>query len=217
MGLAALCGLVVVTFNAGRLRGEADMASFKASVAGEPLRVAAESDTYAGYGNMTKYPFLAEGYGVLVEPHRSSVLRVGNPKAWATYAWHVGATPKASLSLTAVSKDVEVHEGEDAVRVTRTETGVYSLVLVERVQGVETRRLDLNLYCKYVRRELRDLTAEDREKYLDAAATLWHVSAKAGREEQGYSSQYRDINSLAVIHNDLAGNTVCDHLHGEIG
>ena len=33
----------------------------------------------------------------------------------------------------------------------------------------------------------------------------------------GYGSAYRDINTLAIIHNDLAGNTVCDHLLGTVG
>ena len=72
------------------------------------------------------------------------------------------------------------------------------------------------LFCvkRYVRRELRDLTVGDREAFLDAAATLWKVSTKKGRTELGYSDSYRDINSLAIIHNDLAGNTICDHLHG---
>ncbi len=60
---------------------------------------------------------------------------------------------------------------------------------------------------RYVRRELRELTTSDREDYLTAASTLWKVSTKAGRE-LGYGSSYRDINSLAIIHNDLAGNVV---------
>ena len=56
---------------------------------------------------MTKYPFLADGYGVLVEPHVVTRLRVGAPKAWATYTWTVGATPKETLHLNETSATVE--------------------------------------------------------------------------------------------------------------
>ena len=68
------------------------------------------------------------------------------------------------------------------------------------------------LYCKYVRRELRTLTASDRSDFLDAARTLWETSTVEGREL--YGERYRDIYSLAIIHNDLAGNQYCDFIHG---
>ena len=60
--------------------------------------------------------------------------------------------------------------------VLRTTPGAYSLEVDESdPSGLVTRTVRLTLYCKYVRRELRSLTLEDREKYLTAAATLWKV------------------------------------------
>jgi hypothetical protein len=78
VALVAACGLVAAAFNAGRSLGEQDMAAFAAEVAGEVLAVEVSSDTYLGYGNLTKYPFLADGYGILVEPYRSSTLKVAD-------------------------------------------------------------------------------------------------------------------------------------------
>lgn len=97
-------------------------------------------------------------------------------------------------------------------------TGAYSLVVLETLKtGVTTRSLVVNMYVKYVRREVRELTLQDREEFLDAAVTLWKVSTKVGRNDYGWGDAYRDINTLAIIHNDLAGNVICDHLHGTAG
>jgi hypothetical protein len=66
------------------------------------------------------------------------------------------------------------------VDVLRTTTGAYSLEVDESdPSGLVTRTVRVTLYCKYVRRELRSLTLEDREKYLTAAATLWKVRTAA--------------------------------------
>jgi len=75
--MVAACGLVALSASAGQQSSrQQEAAAFAALVAGEPLTIEVNSDTYMGYGNLTKYPFLAEGYGVLVEPYRSSTLKV---------------------------------------------------------------------------------------------------------------------------------------------
>jgi hypothetical protein len=75
--MVAACGLVALSASAGQQSSrQQEAAAFAALVAGEPLTIEVNSDTYMGYGNLTKYPFLAEGYGGLVEPYRSSTLKV---------------------------------------------------------------------------------------------------------------------------------------------
>ena len=81
------------------------------------------------------------------------------------------------------------------------QTGVYSLKVTEKVKGTTTRELVVNMFCKYVRRELRTLNDNDREAFLNAAVTLSKTSTRVGREEMKYGQHYRDINSLAIIHN----------------
>lgn len=61
---------------------------------------------YDGYNNLTKYPWLSEGYGILIEPYRTTYLRVTEPVDDATYTWHVGTSTKPTLSLDDVSPTV---------------------------------------------------------------------------------------------------------------
>jgi hypothetical protein len=77
--------------------------------------------------------------------------------------------------------------------------------VTEKVKGAVTREKSVNMYVKYVRRELRTLSDRDREAFLDAAITLWKTSTRVGREELNYGPRYRDINSLAIIHNGEEG------------
>lgn len=113
------------------------------------------------------------------------------PKAWATYSWVVGTSTKPSLDLVDLSPDTTTFADATEVPVLLTATGAYSLVLTESVAGVVTRSLSVNLYCKYVRRELRDLTLADRERYLAAAQTVWTTSTRVGRLEKG--DKLRDL------------------------
>ena len=77
--------------------------------------------------------------------------------------------------------------------------------MTEKVKGAVTREKSVNMYVKYVRRELRTLSNRDREAFLDAAITLWKTSTRVGREELNYGPRSRDINSLAIIHNGEEG------------
>ena len=113
------------------------------------------------------------------------LVKVASPKARATYSWTIGTSTKRSLDLVDVSPDTIVHEDAYEVPVLLNSTGAYSLVVTESVGGVTTRTLSLNLYCKYVRREIRDLTLEDRHAYLHAAKTVWTTSTREGRLKKG--------------------------------
>jgi len=75
--MVAASGLVALSASAGQHSSrQQEAAAYASTFADEPLTIEVNSDTYMGYGNLTKYPFLAEGYGVLVEPYRSSTLKV---------------------------------------------------------------------------------------------------------------------------------------------
>lgn len=84
-----------------------------------------------------------------------------------------------------LSPETAVHDDAYEVHVLLNTTGAYSLVVTESLGGVTTRTLSVNLYCKYVRREIRDLTLEDRHAYLHAAKTVWTTSTREGRLEKG--------------------------------
>jgi hypothetical protein len=180
-----------------------------------PIDVLIENE-YDNYDAMKKYPFLNTGDSFLIEPYRTSTLSIPSPVSSATYSWNVGTSLKDSLKTSDLSEEYETYEGEN-IEILRESTGAYSLILTETINNEITRTSTFTLYCKYVRRELRSLTLEDRESYLKAASTLWKTSTKEGRNVFGYSDSYRDIHSIAIIHNDLAANVICDHLHGTSG
>ena len=68
---------------------------------------------------------------------------------------------------------------------------------------------------KYVRRELRDLTDDDREGYLKALSILYSVDQTDG--EQIYGSEFKSIAWLVREHLMGAADKACDHWHDDAG
>ena len=83
-------------------------------------------------------------------------------------------------------------------------------------KAVETReRAVLSLY---VRRELRALSAADRRAFFAAAEVVFRVPQATGRAAPySFGAKYVDVGVLAMEHNYLAGNTVCDQMHDGLG
>jgi len=69
--------------------------------------------------------------------------------------------------------------------------------------------------CKYVRREIRTLTDDDRESFLDALKEVYSVTQDEGEEK--YGGAFRSIASLIEEHLDGAGRMECDHWHDDAG
>ena len=190
--LLAAAGLGALALGGGVRRTTSETL---ATTSGLRLSVANE------YGECTtdRYPFLhGITTAVLVEPHKSTRLAVAHPQPGATYRWHF---PDAAT--------VEGETVATAVRATWKRTGVHKLV----VSGPVDRAFDV--YVKYVRREIRRLTDRDRRAFLEASKVVWTTSTVDGRKL--YGPRYKDINHLTIIHNDLAGNSICDFIHGNTG
>ena len=71
------------------------------------------------------------------------------------------------------------------------------------------------VFVKYVRRELRAYDDEDRITLLTAWQTLAETSDAKGVES--YGQNFMSIGRLATLHNNLAGDKACDHLHDGMG
>jgi hypothetical protein len=64
----------------------------------------------------------------------------------------------------------------------------------------------------YVKRELRTLTEEDRENFLDAMFKMWEVGTKKGREV--YGEDFTGMDRFVSVHADQAtGDIKCDKWH----
>ncbi|CAM9834525.1 unnamed protein product [Ascophyllum nodosum] len=70
---------------------------------------------------------------------------------------------------------------------------------------------------KYVRREIRTLTDEEREELFDAMAELWRVRVKGGTGKEIYGDDYTDIWAINRLHFAAASEYSCDHFHDGLG
>ena len=71
------------------------------------------------------------------------------------------------------------------------------------------------VHVKYVRREIRELTAEDRERYLGAVQVIYNTDTATG--QQLYGSAYRGSEWLVREHLYGAASKMCDHWHDDAG
>ena len=72
------------------------------------------------------------------------------------------------------------------------------------------------LVCRYVRRDIRRLNADDRNLFLDAARTMFEVSSAAGIAKFG--GDYREIGHFVALHLDAAvPHKHADRMHDGMG
>ena len=110
------------------------------------------SGTYDAPSSLKHYPF---ENATFVEPHRAYKLAVGNKNR--RIAWRVS----------------EKRSGEELASWTADRATNYTFATAGKVYVVEARdqsgnRASIDALCKYVRREVRSLSADDRERFLRA-------------------------------------------------
>ena len=165
------------------------------------------SDRYtsANGSYFTNYSFMAN-YDALVAAYQETTMSAmaGNgdlmmdcPTGDCTFEWHVDGKTLDSHNAT--------------VSYTFTETRAYVVTALSNTMV----SVVANVMCRYVRREIRSLFADDREAYLNAVRTVYSVRQEEGRERFG--SGYRDAGYFINYHTWMAGTKACDHLHDGMG
>lgn len=109
------------------------------------------------------YPWLKEVK--LIEPHRETTLVVTSPRDGFEYNWVVRGGDPEKAELRA-----EASGAEAVITLTILDDNVISLEEVDQNTGVVVRRLEEKVMVKYVRRELRTLTDDEREELFDAVS-----------------------------------------------
>lgn len=101
----------------------------------------------------------------LIEPHRDTTLAVTAPRDGFKYLWtvHGGDPDKADLRA-------EASGAEAVVKLTVLDDNMITLQEVDKATGKVSRRLEEKVMVKYVRREIRTLTDDEREELLDAVS-----------------------------------------------
>lgn len=73
----------------------------------------------------------------------------------------------------------------------------------------------VDMWVKYVRREIHTYDDEDRKKLMEAFRIIAETSDAVGIEQ--YGGNYWSLSRLTTTHNNLAGDKECDHLHDGMG
>lgn len=176
--------------------------------AGELADVSLSFQAYNEYTDIhgfagSSYPWIAKGK--LVEPFKKSTLQ-------ATAAF-VDVT-KVDITWK-IDDDLEF-EGSSFEHIF-TKVGEYEIIVLA-VDGNSHETISRGsdtLICRYVRREIRKLTDDDREAYFEAASVIYHTDLGTGKDQ--YGEKFIDIQWFAQLHNTLAGSRDCDHLHDGLG
>ena len=138
----------------------------------------------------------------IAEPHRISVLSLSGVSRFAAgceWAWRVDDTALASTG--------------SVVRHSFLKTGAVS-VSVSRDGDLSTAGT-FEVLVKYVRRELRSLADDDRERFLSAMRVLWSVPTVEGARQ--YGALYKGIEYFAQQHLRGSAEPSCDHWHDGAG
>ncbi len=169
------------------------------------------------YTSHLKYAFLAD-YQAVIEPYQSMELNL------------YGSTGLTDDSVSYEAIVCPTDESEDCQTAqmyydTTTETTVTSSVYFS-CSGYDTYTITLYTYdsdgdvtnqvtdsaiCLYVRREIRDYTSSDLNKFLDALYTMTVTEDEEGQST--YGSSYLSTKTIARLHFWNAGQRDADHIH----
>jgi hypothetical protein len=96
-------------------------------------------------------------------------------------------------------------------------TGVYdaTVTISSKLPTNSIYTFDFTLAVKYVRREIRSLTDEDRETFFSALEILYSLSETEG--QRLYGSKFHTAEYFSYKHLTGAGTTDCDHWHDGAG
>lgn len=142
----------------GNAQAETSTASATASAA-HPLSFTATNFYHLRDGKPAQdYPWLTNVK--LVEPHRDTTLTVANPREGFDYRWEIRAGVEEEAYVSEVGE-------ECTVVFTQLDDNVVALEEID-ADGEVGRRLEEKVVVKYVRREIRTLTGEEREELLNA-------------------------------------------------
>ena len=169
------------------------------------------------------YPFLTGN--TLMEPFRdnTAVIRSSLMSDYCNLDW----TIEKDSDFINENEQINVEMGEPVINFSGSSPVVNGVAtIIVQPQSTEKYNFKLSQSCsdftnesivwvKYIRRELKRLTDEDRVKLLSAMNTMWRVNTVDGMRL--YGDGYKSAYYFTQIHIDAAGNNVCDMFHGDVG
>lgn len=121
----------------------------------------------------TDYPWLQDVK--LVEPYRETTFTVSSARDGYEYIWNVHGVDQDKPGLRATASGAET-----VIVLTTLDENMVTLMEVTS-EGEVVRQLDELIMVKYVRREVRTLTDDEREELLDAVRVSFRIYDKIAR------------------------------------
>ena len=157
------------------------------------------------YGEFDRRALALYGLEMVIEPYRETTISIRRPKSTAAavsprFRWLLVIADEFGLPLENAEAEINAPGGSFAT-VTLNEAGATYALLVQQVlrDGSVIAEGRVKISCKYVRREVRDLTADDRTRFFSAMRDFYTVTLEAGREK--YGDGYVDAKRVAAFHN----------------
>eukprot|EP00752_Nemacystus_decipiens_P002258 g2139.t1 len=149
----------------------------------------------------------------LIEPYRETTLSITAPRDGHDYVWEVrGPEAGEEADLPRAS----ARGAETSVILTDLDENIITVREVDQ-GGQVVRQMEETVMVKYVRREIRTLTDDEREELFDAMHKLWTVKVDGGNGKELYGEDYADIWAINRLHFKAGNNKTCDHFHDGLG
>ncbi len=156
------------------------------------ITVSNEYGVYSG----AKYGWLKNKY--LAEPYKTTVISVDLDDENIVWKWE--------------EEDTNNEYWGNTIEKIFTNTGEYNLYLNGLNSMNETIiSKTIPIIVKYVKRELRALTSDDRHNFLHAASKIWKYTTSEGRAK--YGDKFTGINELVEEHALASNDIKCDQFH----
>ena len=157
------------------------------------------------YGEYDRKALALYGLEMLVEPYRETRITATNPEGASLglggrFYWLLVRADQSGSPLEGADAQVDARGGPFAT-VTLTDAGEKYALLVQqtRADGSVVAEKRVTITCKYVRRELRDLTEADRTRYFTAMREFYTVTLDEGRAK--YGAAFYNARHVAAYHN----------------
>lgn len=188
----------------------------------EDLDFSVKSGTYTDSPE-DAYDFLESGR--LVEPFQASTLTVEG-SSLSVCDWSVsfvsGGGPwdlfSGAPKTTDFSSNGRISKADDKLETAEIffpGPGVFSISLTCDREDGSSQTITDEVSCRYVRREVRQMSLVDREAFLDAFMVLYSTSAEDG--VQTYGENFQPLSHFVSLHLDAAAKRNLDHIHDGLG
>lgn len=139
------------------------------------------------YGRIEQTSLLLYGLDMVVEPHRETTLRIEGARFPHTlFHWKLFELNDEGAPLNGVDPILDTIGGTRVTVVLKSPGRIFRLEIREQDSaGVVMSFVAVTMSCRYVRREIRDLTEADREEFLEALRVYYTVDTEEGRAEYG--------------------------------